>query len=353
MSEVEMIDDALPVMLIPLLLLTSVLSWLLTSAVRHYALRGHLIDVPNDRSSHRTPTPRGGGVAIVLSFLACSPLLAMLGGVASDPLLAMLPAGAWIAAIGFIDDHRHIPARWRLLGHFIGAGWLLCWTGGVPALPTPWGALDLRLAGDLLGLVFLVWLLNLYNFMDGIDGIAGLEAISLCLGGALCGWVVGIWQLVWLPLILGMAVLGFLVWNFPPARIFMGDAGSGFLGLILGGLALQAAWQAPPLIWSWLILLGVFVVDASFTLVHRLMRGERFYEAHRSHAYQRASRRYGSHLRISLAVTAINVLWLLPLALLVALGHVSGLPALIVAYAPLVLVVAHLGAGCPDEQDVS
>ncbi len=158
---------------------------------------------------------------------------------------------------------------------------------------------------------------------------------------------------VWLPLLLGLAATGFLVWNFPPARIFMGDAGSGFLGLILGGLALQASSVAPPLIWSWLILLGVFIVDATFTLIHRLMRGERVYEAHRSHAYQRASRRYGSHLRVSLAVTAINVFWLLPLALLVALGHVSGLLALIVAYAPLVLVVAHLGAGRPDEQDVS
>ena len=110
---------------------------------------------------------------------------------------------------------------------------------------------------------------------------------------------------------------------------------------------------APALVWSWLILLGVFVVDATFTLIHRLLRGERVYEAHRSHAYQRASRRYGSHLRVSLGVTAINTLWLMPLALLVALGHVSGLLALIVAYAPLVLVVAHLGAGRPDEQDVS
>ncbi|MDL2425091.1 glycosyl transferase, partial [Pseudomonas sp. BAgro211] len=85
-----------------------------------------------------------------------------------------------------------------------------------------------------------------------------------------CGWFVGDWQLVWLPLILGMAATGFLIWNFPPARIFMGDAGSGFLGLMLGGLALQAGAVSAPLIWSWLILLGVFVVDATFTLIHRL-----------------------------------------------------------------------------------
>ncbi len=336
-----------------LLLAVFIASWAMTAGVRRYALARSIMDIPNARSSHRIPTPRGGGVAIVLGFLGGLPLAAVLGMVGGASLVALLPAGALVATIGFLDDHRHIPARWRLLGHFVAALWLLCWLGGVPVLPLPWGALDLGLAGDLLGLVFLVWLLNLYNFMDGIDGIAGLEAISVCLGGALCGWAFGAVEQVWLPLLLGLAATGFLVWNFPPARIFMGDAGSGFLGLILGGLALQASSVAPPLIWSWLILLGVFIVDATFTLIHRLMRGERVYEAHRSHAYQRASRRYGSHLRVSLAVTAINVFWLLPLALLVALGHVSGLLALIVAYAPLVLVVAHLGAGRPDEQDVS
>lgn len=330
-----------------------VASCAMTAGVRRYALARSIMDIPNARSSHRIPTPRGGGVAIVLGFLGCLPLAAALGAVDGNSLVALLPAGALVAAIGFLDDHQHIPARWRLLGHFVAALWLLGWLGGVPVLPMPWGALDLGLVGDFLGLVFLVWLLNLYNFMDGIDGIAGLEAISVCLGGALCAWLVGDSQLVWLPLILGMAAAGFLVWNFPPARIFMGDAGSGFLGLILGGLALQAASLSPPLIWSWLILLGVFVVDATFTLTHRLMRGERVYEAHRSHAYQRASRRYGSHLRVSLAVTALNLLWLMPLALLVALGHVSGLLALFVAYAPLVLVVAHLGAGRPDDQEVS
>lgn len=336
-----------------LLVAVFIAAWGMTAGVRRYALARSIMDIPNARSSHQIPTPRGGGVAIVLGFLGCLPLAGVLGVVDGQSLVALLPAGAWVAVIGFLDDHRHIPARWRLLGHFVAALWLLGWLGGLPALPVPWGTLELGWIGDVLALVFLVWLLNLYNFMDGIDGIAGLEAISVCLGGALCGWLVGAPQLVWLPLILGMAAGGFLVWNFPPARIFMGDAGSGFLGLMLGGLALQAASVAPGLIWSWLILLGVFVVDATFTLIHRLMRGERVYEAHRSHAYQRASRRFGSHLRVSLVVTLINLLWLLPLALLVALGHVPGLLGLIVAYAPLVLVVAHLGAGRPDEQDVS
>lgn len=328
-------------------------SWGMTWGVRRYALSRSIMDIPNARSSHRIPTPRGGGVAIVLGFLGCLALAGVFGIVDGRGLMALLPAGAWIAAIGFLDDHRHIPARWRLLGHFLGTGWLMYWLGGFPPLSVPWGTLDLGVAGDVLALVFLVWLLNLYNFMDGIDGIASLEAISVCLAGALCYWLVGAASMIWLPLTLAMATAGFLVWNFPPARIFMGDAGSGFLGLVLGGMALQAAWVAPQLIWSWLILLGVFVVDASYTLIHRLLRGERVYEAHRSHAYQRASRRYGSHLRVSLTVTGINLCWLMPLAILVSLEQVSGLLALFVAYAPLVLVVARLGAGRPDEPDVS
>src|SRR5690606_30192313 len=102
-------------------------------------------------------------------------------------------------------------------------------------------------------------------------------------------------------LMLAASVLGFLAWNFPPARIFMGDAGSGFLGIALGILSLQAAWIAPTLFWAWQILLGVFVVDATFTLLRRLLRGEKVYEAHRSHAYQYASRRFGRHLPVTLA----------------------------------------------------
>jgi Fuc2NAc and GlcNAc transferase len=147
-------------------------------------------------------------------------------------------------------------------------------------------------------------------------------------------------------LILIMSVSGFLYWNFPPAKIFMGDAGSGFLGIVLGLLSLQAAWVSSQLFWCWLILLGVFVVDATFTLIRRLLRGEKVYEAHRSHAYQFASRRVGGHLPVTLAVALLNLCWLLPVALGVLLFDLDGFLALLVAYLPLVgLAVAyHAGA---------
>jgi Fuc2NAc and GlcNAc transferase len=145
--------------------------------------------------------------------------------------------------------------------------------------------------------------------------------------------------------LLGCAVAGFLFWNFPPARIFMGDAGSGFLGIILGILSLQAAWISSQLLWAWLILLGVFIVDATVTLIRRLVRGDKIYEAHRSHAYQFASRRFGRHLPVTSAVGVINLVWLLPIALCVTLFGLDGALGLIIAYIPLVILAIRFKAG--------
>ncbi len=320
-------------------------SLLLTGALRRYALARSLMDVPNARSSHSVPTPRGGGVAIVLSFLAALPLLAVVGVLPWPVLWALMGAGAWVAVVGFLDDHGHIAARWRLLAHFIGVAWALGWLGGLPSLAVFGFDLELGWLGYVLAAFYLVWLLNLYNFMDGIDGIASVEAISVGLGGALIYSLLGEPTAIGAPLLLAVAVAGFLFWNFPPARIFMGDAGSGFLGIALGVLSLQAAWIAPQLLWSWLILLGVFTVDATWTLFRRLLRGDKVYEAHRSHAYQYASRRFGNHLPVTLAVLGINLLWLLPIALWVGLGGLDGLLGLLVAYLPLVVLAVKFKAG--------
>jgi Fuc2NAc and GlcNAc transferase len=148
-----------------------------------------------------------------------------------------------------------------------------------------------------------------------------------------------------MPLVLAMAVFGFLYWNFPPARIFMGDAGSGFLGIALGVISLQAAWASDQLFWGWLILLGVFIVDATFTLFRRLLRGDKVYEAHRSHAYQYASRQAKRHLPVTLAVVGINLLWLLPIGILVIKFDLDGFLGLIIAYLPLVVVAKIFHAG--------
>jgi Fuc2NAc and GlcNAc transferase len=331
-------------------LLAFIAALALTGLLRRYALAASLLDIPNARSSHSLPTPRGGGVAIVVVFLLGIILLSLSGHLVTSTVWAFLGAGAWIAVVGFIDDHQHIPARWRLLAHFIGAAWGLFWLGGVaPLALSTTVVIELGWIGTVLGAFYLVWLLNLYNFMDGIDGLASIEAISVCLGGVLLSILSSnetgqIYSLI----LLMMAVAGFLLWNFPPAKIFMGDAGSGFLGITLGLFSIQAASHTPQFFWGWLILLGVFIVDATWTLARRFLRGEKVYEAHRSHAYQFATRQYSSHKTVSLAVAVINICWLLPIALWVGLGGLNGLLGLSIAYLPLLLLAIHFKAGLAE-----
>lgn len=331
-------------MMAVLLAIVFAISFWMTGFLRRYALTRSLMDIPNERSAHSIPTPRGGGVAIVAAFLLALPVLALAGLLSLHSLFAFWGAGALIAVIGFADDHGHIAARWRLLGHFVAAVWVLIWFGGIAPVELVGGIVRLGWAGLIIGAFFLVWMLNLYNFMDGIDGLASAQAVTVCLGMCLIYWVLGVVDLIWAPLMLAAAVAGFLYWNFPPARIFMGDAGSGFLGLTLGSMVLQAAWVNPALLWSWLVLLAVFIVDATFTLARRLIRGDKVYQAHSSHAYQHAARRWG-HKRVTLSVALINIFYLLPISVLVAFDYVNGLSGICLAYAPLLCAACLLRAG--------
>ncbi len=322
-----------------------ILSWALTWSVRRIALAKDIMDHPNHRSSHIMPTPRGGGLAFVAAFLITVPFVTHLGFVTLAGSLALMGAGLFLAVLGFLDDYGHIPAIWRLLGHFSACVMVLFWMGGMPPITFFAWTLPANFLADGLAVIYLVWLLNLYNFMDGIDGIAGVEAVSTCLGAACLYGLSGNVGLMVLPLLLAASVAGFLIWNFPPARIFMGDAGSSFLGFMLGVLSIQAASINGAYFWSWLILLGVFIVDATVTLVRRTMAGNKIHEAHRNHAYQQASSNCGSHLPITLAVLVINVLWLFPLAILVGLEYVNGLTGLLIAYVPVVIIAVHFNAG--------
>lgn len=332
-----------------LLALAALAAALVTGALRRYALAHRVLDTPNARSSHAAPTPRGGGLAIVLSYSACLIWLTTVGVVPYAWSVSLLGAGAIVACVGFIDDHGHVAARWRLMAHFCAAVWALSWLGTLPRLELFGSTAALTPIASGLAALYLVWMLNLYNFMDGIDGIASVEAICVCLGGAALYLLADRPMLALLPLSLAAATAGFLYWNLPPARIFMGDSGSGFLGIALGTMSLHAGQVAPPLFWSWLILLGVFVVDATFTLLRRLLRGERIYEAHRSHAYQYAARRFGRHLPVTLAVGMLNLCWLMPIALWVGVGELDGAVGLGIAYFPLTLLVLQFRAGTKEE----
>jgi Fuc2NAc and GlcNAc transferase len=315
--------------------ISSILVWL----IRHYTLTSNqsLMDVPNLRSSHSIPIPQGGGLAFAISFLLSVPILTVMSDLSWREVWAFLGGGILISVIGFLDDHGHIAIRWRLLVHFVGTTWVLFWLGGCPPLPILGFIIDPSLLSNILIVFYLVWLLNLYNFMDGIDGISTIETMTVCIGAALLIAPQSPSQAIWItPLVLVASVSGFLFWNFPTAKIFMGDAGSSFLGLTLGIFSIQTAWVLPHMYWVWIILLGVFIVDATLTLLRRLTNGEKFYIPHKNHIFQIAARHYNSHKAVSLSIGLINLTWLLPIAYLASNQWIDGLPAVAMAYTPLV-----------------
>lgn len=224
------------------------LSLAMTGLLRRYA-QTRLLDQPNHRSSHQVPTPRGGGMAIVATFLLAAPLFVILipqpSGISQGSLALIWAAALVIALVGFIDDHISLKPRTRLIVQSMAAALVVSAVDGLPALTFFGWQLHLTWLGYLLAWLGVIWFINLYNFMDGIDGLAAGEAVVICLFMALFHYLAGgEWSSAGLALLLGASVAGFLCWNFPPARIFMGDGGSGFLGLMLASLMLLDAEQA-------------------------------------------------------------------------------------------------------------
>jgi Fuc2NAc and GlcNAc transferase len=182
--------------------------------------------------------------------------------------------------------------------------------------------------------------------MDGTDGIAASEAIFVCLAGAILNYhVLSGTNHSAAAVVLAASTIGFLLYNWSPAEIFMGDVGSGYLGVMIGGLSLLAAKQQPELLWVWIILLAVFVSDATVTLIRRLLRKQKPHVAHRSHAYQHLAVLFASHAMVSLLVFAVNIVWLLPIAFLVANKQLEGTTGVVIAYIPLLIAALALGAG--------
>ena len=323
---------------------------LLTYLIIRLAIQRGVIDVPNERSSHMLPVPRGGGASIVISFAIFLVAFFVYGDAPFDAavLNSLLAGGIIVASIGLVDDVRHVPARWRFLGHVIAALLALFLLPSFPTFDVFGFSINLGLFGFVFFAFALVWLVNLFNFMDGIDGIAGVETISALTGAMLILALQG--QTEWLGVLgfLAACVLGFLVWNWPPAKVFMGDVCSGYLGMTLGLLAIVTTLDGGMTLWAWLILLGVFVADATTTLIRRALGGESWHKAHHGHAYQILSRYYRSHTRVSISVLIINVFWLLPLAYLATAYPYWGWSICLVAWLPLFVVAIRVGAGRTD-----
>jgi Fuc2NAc and GlcNAc transferase len=324
-------------------------TWVGVAVVRGYALR-RLVDLPNERSSHSRPTPRGGGLALTVMHLLGILAATLLGVVPVGLAVALLGGGSLVAFIGFLDDHRHVPALVRLLCHFVAFGWAIWWIGAQGPLDLGRSPAALGLAATLLLLVGLAWFLNLFNFMDGIDGIAGAQAIFMSGMATLLLMVRDAGPDAITPtMLLAAATAAFLTWNWPPARIFLGDVGSGYLGYALGVLALWTTaegWLTP---WTWLILGGAFLADATVTLLVRVRARAVLAEAHRSHAYQRLSRYWRGHRPVTLLFAAVNLFWLAPWAGAATLWPEHGAVFALVALLPLFWGALRLGAGRAGE----
>ena len=305
------------------------------------------MDIPNERSSHITPTPRGGGIAFVATSLIGLLLLLLNSALNGTELLVLCSAGSIVAIAGHLDDRQKISgATVRLVLHAISAVILIVGVGIPSELAIFERTVNTGIVGSILGVVYLVWLLNLFNFMDGTDGIAASEAIFVALAGAFLSYhVLSDANHSAAAVILAASTFGFILYNWSPAKIFMGDVGSGFLGIVIGGLSLIAANQDPELLWVWIILLAVFVSDATVTLIRRLLRKQKPHVAHRSHAYQHLAIRFNSHAKVALLVLAVNIAWLVPIAFLVADKQLAGTTGVIIAYVPLLITALAFGAG--------
>ena len=257
---------------------------------------------------------------------------------------SVVPPMAAVAAVGWFDDRISLPASTRLVVHVLSAAWLLaCAFDPLAAFGV--GGRVASIAAYCAIALAIVWGLNLYNFMDGIDGLAGSQGVFLGAAGAFLLWRHGLYVPATLMVLAASATLGFLVHNWPPARIFMGDVGSGGIGFLFAAVPVATLGSDGPSIYVWAILWGTFLCDATTTLARRILRGEKLAQAHRGHAYQVLSLRVGSHRTVTQWYSIVNVVWLLPLAIVADSSVQIGRWACAIALAPLCIAAWVIGGG--------
>jgi Fuc2NAc and GlcNAc transferase len=305
------------------------------------AIQKEIISNLNYRTLHEVPTPRGGGIVFSLLF-SFTIFVLWYGDEISDQIFYMFGLGGLVATLfGFIDDVKNIRAKIKLAIQLFLGGWAIYWLeyGDLPLLESiPF------LIVTLVALFFMVWMMNAYNFMDGIDGMAASGAIFISLTLATVLFLTeGPVEITTIFILIAATVSGFMFFNWPPATIFMGDAGSVFLGYIFGSLLLFTVLNNDISIWSWITVFGYFFADTTVTQIMRVILVKKWYLAHRSHAYQNLARITGSHLKVTGTVVLYNIIWIFPLVVWSVLQPEMEVVAAILAVAPAMIVTYKYG----------
>lgn len=309
-----------------------------TVVFRQLAIHWGITASPNFRTLHEGVKPRAGGIVFALVFLAGCTLLWWWGGVSSRMALGLIVGGTAATSFGFADDVFNIGVRWKLLAQAVLSAWTLFVFGGSPVdFPFTPGWIDTSLAW-----FGLVWLVNLYNFMDGIDGMAASGSVFLSCGAIVLLALSGSAGLGFVFALLAVCTGAFLIFNWEPSRLFMGDAGSVFLGYLFGVLIVATVGLHQLSIFSWVVLFGYFAVDTTTTTLLRVLMTSRWYGEHRSHAYQNLAR-LRSHRAVVTGVCAYHFLWLLPLAIWTVLSPAMAPAAVALAWIPSMLWTIRFG----------
>lgn len=276
-----------------------IFSFVLTYLIKVYSIKKSLVDIPNDRSSHIKVTPHGGGVAIAITWFIGISYLYYFDNIERSLYFALL-VGIMVAVVSYLDDLFQLSVKVRLSVQVLASMLGLYFLGGLEQIDLLFFSIENQILTNLFSFLMIVWFINLYNFLDGIDGYAGSETVFLSIAGFILFG--DIYFIVFI-----VSILGFLVWNWHKAKIFMGDVGSTLLGYNVAVFTIYYANQEPSNLWIWITLFGLFLFDATFTLYKRYRNGDRLSQAHKKHAYQRLVQSGWSHSRVVVYSIVLNV----------------------------------------------
>lgn len=323
-----------------------ILSFFLTKLYVVFAEKVKILDYPNERSAHKNPIPRGAGISFYLSFNIILAFLLWQERISLQYAFPLMMGGAVVVVLGYWDDLSSISALIRLFVHFLASVFIFSLLSNgfsehvdISFLPSwPW-------LTTIFCILFIMWFINLYNFMDGSDGLAASMGIVGSILIAVISFLQGNPNLALIYIVLAYAIGGFLMLNWTPAQVFMGDAGAYFLGYVFGSLALITKLYYSSSLYVHLIIFGFFIVDATWTLIRRAVRGEKLYLGHRTHAFQKLiSNGWGAGRVLTFYILG-TILWLFPVSLFCIHWHDYSFMFLVIAYIPVFYFVLKVRAG--------